>query len=77
MAKFAFVKLSANSDPWGIGPKVQGPKLVVEADAYRIDPGFVTFLRGGEPFVSVPHSKVGVVETLGDDDSSPIQMLED
>ena len=70
MARYTFGAEQQNLDPWGIR-KALGPITVVEADSYRIDPGFVTFVRGDKAFLSIPHSKVSVVAELTDDNDLP------
>lgn len=77
MPTFVFQTMSAQSDPWNIGPRIMGPRLAVEADEYRVDPGYITFLRDGKPYVSIPNSKVGAVDTLDEDGTSGIKMLDE
>ena len=49
----------------------QETKTLVEADDYEIGDGFVSFIRDGKKFLSLPFSKVGVVAELTDDNDLP------
>ncbi|WP_374158773.1 hypothetical protein ACEWX3_04635 [Mycobacterium sp. G7A2] len=75
MKRYTIGAMSTNADPWGFR-KVQGPQIVIEADAYNIGEGFVTFFRGGEAFLSMPVSKVGLVAELTEDNEIPLGPLE-
>lgn len=50
-------------------------KTVVEADTYRIDSGYVTFLRDDKPFLSVPFSKAPIVAELDADGELPVSFI--
>lgn len=75
MKRFTFGADKIDQDPWGIRFKV-GAKYVVEADRYRIEPGFVTFYRGDDAILSIPASRVPVVGELTDDDDLPFKVVE-
>lgn len=75
MPRYTFGASSQALDPWGIRRRV-GAKSVVEADGYRIDSGYVTFLRGDKPFLSVPFEKAPVVAELDDNNDLPITFVE-
>ncbi len=74
MKRFTFGAQSVSLDPWNIR-KATSPLSVVEADSYTIGEGFVTFLRQGGPFLSIPVSKVGMVGELGEDDQPMFGMV--
>lgn len=75
MPRYTFGADSKALDPWGIRRQV-GPKSIVEADTYRIDSGYVTFIRNDKPFLSVPFSKAPVVAELDETDDLPITFVE-
>ncbi|WP_155726839.1 hypothetical protein [Mycobacterium avium] len=75
MPRYTFGADAKAADPWGIRRQV-GPKSIVEADTYRIDSGYVTFLRGDKPFLSVPFSKAPIVAELSEKNEVPITFEE-
>lgn len=75
MPRYTYGAMSEPLDPFGFRRRV-GAKTVVEADSYRIDSGYVTFLRGDKPFLSVPFSKVPVVAELSEKNEVPITFEE-
>lgn len=76
MKTFSIGQMSAKSDPWDIGPRIKGPHIVIDADSYFIAEGFVTFVRNGENFVSVPVSRVGTVGEVLADHTNPLRTLD-
>ncbi|UXA05705.1 hypothetical protein KXD96_22795 [Mycobacterium sp. SMC-2] len=75
MPRYTYGALSEPVDPFGFRRRV-GAKTVVLADSYRIDSGYVTFIRDDKPFLSVPFSKAPVVAELDDNNDIPITFVE-
>ena len=55
------------------GANAAAQMVIVEADTFVIDNGFVTFLKDRRPIISVPFLKIGIVAELDHNNQTPLK----